>query len=251
MIRSSRLELSPGTETFAAGGNVVPLPFALPVYLTLREAGDMGPSGISRQERRDAVLRELNIDPARYTTLKQVHSRVVRTVCRGETLRDGTEGDGLLSNDPALALGVTVADCMPIFLAAPHKNVFGVLHSGWRGTGIVSEAIDLAESTYGVRPEELSVLLGPAIGSCCYRVDEQRAGEFALLWGEHTVVRTDGAPYLDLRTANLGLLEARGVGEISVIDECTVCNEALGSFRREGPTGFTRMMAVISGGAGL
>lgn len=226
------------------------MPFVFPAYLSLREAGDMGPSGAAVQERRDALLERLGIDPARYITLKQTHSRSVRTADRNNRPPEGTEGDGLLTADPSLALGVTVADCMPIFLAAPDRNVFGVLHSGWRGTGIVGEAIGRAQREYGVRPRDLSVLLGPSIGPCCYRVDEERAKEFARLWGEQSVARIDDAPHLDLRRANLEIAESRGVVDVSVIGECTVCNEAFGSYRRQGAAEFTRMMAVVSGRSG-
>jgi hypothetical protein len=239
MTRTLELDLTRGA--------VARLPFDLPVHMTLREAGDMGPSGAPQQSHRDKVLRGLGIDPASYVTVKQVHSREVLAVGSTDRPEPGAEADGLVTDDRSLALGVTVADCMPVFLHARERGVFGVLHSGWRGTGIVSDAVRLIEERYGVEPAELSVLLGPAIGPCCYRVDEQRAALFADLWGAETVVVREDGPYLDLQKANRRLLEAHGVGEVLVTDTCTSCNQVFGSYRREGAARFTRMMAVIQG----
>jgi hypothetical protein len=235
------LELVPGSATVAR------LPFDLPVYLTLRTAGDMGPSGAAVQERRDAALSDIGIDPSRYVTVNQVHSQTVLAVGGEARAPEQAEADGMLTDDPRLALGVTVADCVPIFLAAPRRGVFGALHSGWKGTGIVSEALRLARDHYGAAPHEFSVLLGPSIGPCCYRVDEERAALFLDLWGSPAVVRRSDGPYLDLRRANVDLLAARGVERVTVVDQCTSCNTDLGSFRRDGAEGFTRMMAVITG----
>ena len=228
-------------------GSVVRMPFSLPVHLTLREAGDMGPSGAITQPRRDEVLRGLGIDPGGYITVKQVHSREVAVVGTARRPHPETEADGLMTNDRRLALGVTVADCMPILLHDPQTGAFAALHSGWRGTGIVSDAVRLMKNRFAVALENLEALLGPSIRSCCYRVDEGRAALFSDLWGERAVVRREDGPYLDLLQPNIDLLESHGVNRISVAAECTACTCALGSFRREGAERFTRMLAVIQG----
>ncbi|NBB90084.1 MAG: hypothetical protein GVY23_02635 [Spirochaetes bacterium] len=228
-------------------GSVVRMPFTLPVYLTLREAGDMGPSGVETQPHRDELLRGIGVDPGKYVTVKQVHSREVAVASSGERPHTETEADGIVTDDRRLALGVTVADCMPIFLHDFETGAFAVLHSGWRGTGIVSDAVRLMHRRYAAAPENIEALLGPSIRSCCYRVDEGRADLFADLWGEHAVIRREGGPYLDLLQANVDLLESSGVKRISAAAECTACNGSLGSLRREGAADFTRMMAVIQG----
>ncbi|MFP4066508.1 MAG: polyphenol oxidase family protein [Spirochaetaceae bacterium] len=243
MIRTLALEVT--------GKGPVRLPFGLPVYLTLREDGDMGPSGARVQNRRDGVLRRLGVDPGRYVTVRQVHSREVQIVSRERSPADVGEADGLLSDDDGLALGVTVADCVPVFLNAPRAGVFGVLHSGWRGTGIAAEAVRLIGHRFGVSPEEISAMIGPSIGPCCYEVDGSRAKTFAGAWGADTVIEREGSFYLDLRRANAKLLAAEGVTDVSVVDACTACSPRLGSYRREGADAFTRMMAVIVGSNGV
>lgn len=236
-------------EHHLASRSVVQLPFDLQVYLTLREAGDMGPSGAERQARRDELLQETGVDPRRFATVRQVHSREVVILRAGAPVPPDTEADGILTDDPERVLGVTVADCMPIFLSAPRVGVFGALHSGWRGTGILGVALELLRTRFGAESREVSVALGPSIGSCCYQVDEGRAALFADQWGDRAVVRRDDGPYLDLQQANLGILEREGVETVYASRQCTSCSPELGSFRREGAAHFTRMMAFIRGDA--
>jgi copper oxidase (laccase) domain-containing protein len=108
----------------------------------------------------------------------------------------------------------------------------------------VLEAIGLMRARFGARPEDLSVAIGPGIGPCCYRVPEDRAAAFAREHGPGSVARgDDGTPRLDLRRANVGLLRGAGVGDVRVVAECTCCAAGFGSFRRQGPQGYTLMIA--------
>jgi copper oxidase (laccase) domain-containing protein len=69
---------------------------------------------------------------------------------------------------------------------------------------------------------------------------------FSAAYGESAVARTsEGDCSLDLRGANVALLEGAGVEDIAVVGDCTCCSRALGSFRREGPERFTRMLAYM------
>jgi len=177
----------------------------------------------------------------------QVHSRAILTVDkqRPEDLA-GIEADGMITVNPSAVLTILVADCLPIFLFDHTTGAFGLVHSGWKGTGIVIEAVLAMAERFGTRPSELAVTIGPGIGACCYRVPEDRAVRFAAEFGPLAAVRdTEGNPSLDLRKANVALLNEAGVTEIAVVDECTCCSPALGSFRRQGPNEITLMLAYI------
>jgi copper oxidase (laccase) domain-containing protein len=134
---------------------------------------------------------------------------------------------------------------MPIFMFDPDSGAFGVLHSGWKGTGILAEACRVMAAEYGSRTSRLSVAFGPRVGTCCYPVDEERATVYSNEFGSAAVVRLQGTPRLDLVAANLALAETLGITSITVADACTCCDTNLGSYRREGPPGFTRMAAAI------
>jgi polyphenol oxidase len=177
----------------------------------------------------------------------QVHSRAVLTVDkqRPEDVA-GIEADGLITVNPNAVLTILVADCLPIFLFDRTTSAFGLVHSGWKGTGIVIEALRAMAERFDTRPSEVAVTIGPGIGTCCYRVPEDRAARFAAEFGPQAVVRdTEGNPSLDLRQANVALLNGAGVMEIAVVDECTCCSPAFGSFRRQGPSEITLMLAYI------
>ena len=178
-----------------------------------------------------------------------VHSHTVFAVNSIEELNE-KQGDGIITKNRSLIPVVTVADCMPIFLFEKKSGVFGVLHSGWKGTGIVKDAIEKAEKVYGAKRENFCVVMGPHIHDCCYTVDEERASYFRVNFGSDCVTplqndilgRTGQGERLrekrfslSLAKANLNILREMGVHEnnIVVCRDCTCCNSMFGSFRRE------------------
>jgi YfiH family protein len=223
--------------------------------ISLARAGDMGlsrrgdPTHPGDPASRIALLAAFGVEPQRVRCVRQVHSlRVVRI--DGSESPDGplVEADGMVTDRPDLLLTVTVADCLPIFLADRRGGAFALVHSGWKGTGIVAEAVRMMVSTYGTRPADLAVTIGPGIGPCCYTVPVERYGQFRGRFGPRAVQRgPDGSLRLDLRAANVSLLEREGVEDVTIVSDCTSCNPLLGSFRREGAAAFTRMLAFIGG----
>lgn len=215
------------------------------VSVSLRSLGDMSRAGGAE---RACYARLLGLDPEQILSMKQIHSRRIVDLASGERLPPAErEADGLLLQGDAVAIGVTVADCVPVFLYDPRHRVSAALHSGWRGTGIVVDAVRRMEDHYSSRPEEIEAFIGPSIGPCCYRVDAERAKLFASEYGVETVRKLgDGEGCcLDLHAANRILLRGLGLKLISESGLCTSCDERFGSFRREGPDSFTRMLALI------
>ncbi|MCK4515854.1 MAG: polyphenol oxidase family protein, partial [Spirochaetaceae bacterium] len=213
--------------------------------------GDMRRDG----EGRGRFYRLVGVDPERVHVVGQVHSRRV-VVVRAE-VGDGRrtaigehftpDADGLITDDANAVLGVTVADCMPIYLYDTATGARGLLHSGWRGTGILGTAIGMLQVQFGSRAEDLVVTMGPCISAASYEVDEARAAEFAAEWGEDAVRRVAGGSCLDLRAANEEICRRNGVDLINVINHCTVRESSLGSYRREGPDRYTLMLALLGG----
>ncbi len=74
--------------------------------------------------------------------------------------------------ETGVLLTVTVADCVPVFLADPDSRAIALLHAGWRGAvaGIMDRGIRALEALRGVSPSGLRVHLGPAICGACYEV---------------------------------------------------------------------------------
>jgi hypothetical protein len=86
------------------------------------------------------------------------------------------EGDGLWTTQPGQAIGVRVADCVPILLAGPidGRPWIAVLHAGWRGAvaGILRRGIGLFRDRGG-DPATLAWAFGPAILRCHFEVGEE------------------------------------------------------------------------------
>ena len=83
----------------------------------------------------------------------QVHGREVAWHDRvsGWLQVDGVDGHATAS--AGLLLTVTLADCIPVYLAAPAQRAVALLHAGWRGTaaGILERGAELLATRMGVR----------------------------------------------------------------------------------------------------
>jgi hypothetical protein len=219
--------------------------------LSLASEGDMKYGDSASSANRIRFLTAAGADPNRTLGLRLAHSRTVlfpedpeqhRILAREAEKRGGA--DGILLRDPALIATVTVADCMPIWIRDRDSGAFGVLHSGWKGTGILAEAVAILRRRFESRPDSISVILGPAIGSCCYEVPAERAEAFAAEFGEEAAYRMHGSWRIDLRAANIALARSLGLGAVLSVEACTSCDHRLGSYRRQGPDMFTRMLAA-------
>lgn len=201
-----------------------------------------------------------------------IHSKIVYDV---KDINDtkNLQGDGIITINRNIIPTVTVADCVPIYLYNPEKKVFGIVHSGWKGTGIIQNAIELCNKNYGTKTQDFCIVIGPHIRDCCYIVNQERADYFStnftpdcikpLEQGGQCYCGGKGLPVvwnngggqlyrLSLLKANLAVLEKLGIKKenIQVIDQCTCCNQELGSNRRETafagkPDAFTVQAAYI------
>jgi len=213
-------------------------------YVSSRYAGDM--KFDEANQNRKALFAGLGLKSGSVFGVWQIHSRSVLVVDRDNPPRE--KADGLVTRDCDVTLSVTVADCLPVFLYDTKTGAFGLVHSGWKGTGIALDAINLMKANWGTKADDVAAVLGPCIGVCCYNVDAERAAIFKNEFGAESVLcsgRESGGDYfLDLKAANIRLLSEAGVRNIAVCTDCTFTDERLGSFRRQGAD-YTRMAALI------
>lgn len=244
---------------FLVSGKPVPGPICM---LSSLEAGDMkftpGLENPNRSRFFASLANRFSLESPLVYSVKQVHSRDVILV-NEETPLQGAQADGLLTALPGRWLSVTVADCLPIFLRDREGLHRALLHSGWKGTGIVLRALSIFTEQWHIPSREILAVLGPCIRSECYRVDEERARLFEDEFGGNdgpyplgSVVKIgasqSGDPeyYLDLQAANARLLAKSGIEHVALCQDCTGCNPRLGSYRRQGPSPFTSMVALIN-----
>lgn len=210
-------------------------------YMSLACRGDFN----LRSPFHTQVIREVEkmFPGKRFLYCQQEHTKIVRPVRMDD--EPGQLGDGLVTRDDRVLLGITVADCLPILLWDPEHGVRGLLHSGWKGTGILKEAVLLMRNLYGTDPEALHVLFGPCIRACCYRVDAQRGQWFQSQFGNGAAESRDDGYYLNLMQANRNIAQEMGIRMIEEVKGCTCCDSRFHSYRREGPSSFQRMLVLF------
>ena len=201
---------------------------------------------------RRTLAAALGIDAGALVVPGQVHGTTVAQVGpaeRGRGARDRADvirdTDGLLTIEPGLPLVVSVADCVPVVLAAGHPvRAIAAVHAGWRGmvAGIVGEAA----RALGAYDAARAAVVGPSIGPCCFAVSPDVGEAFEGRWPG---TWHDG--HVDLwETARRQLVDA-GVPPEAVVTSglCTCHDERFFSHRRErGVTGRQAAIAWITGG---
>ncbi len=159
--------------------------------------------------------------------------------------------DGLILTNKEQSIYLNFADCTPVIIFDPVKNIGAVSHAGWRGTAgnIASKTVEKMQKEFGSNPCDLKCAIGPAISFCCYNVGEEVLEKVKI-----TVKNFDGLSeiregniYIDLKGINKQQLIEVGVKpeNIDVCPYCTVCNNDLFfSYRNENAT-TNRHSAVI------
>lgn len=225
------------------GGEVVDVfaDWGIAAFTTGRAAGSFGmqtTEPVRDVTARWTALRALLGGPAaRLATAYQVHgNHILRHGAGWQGFLRGPEADGHLSVERGTAMAVTVADCVPVFVAHP-SGATAALHSGWRGTEarITERAIELLRGL-GLAPGELRIHCGPAICGRCYEVS---AEVYRRLTGCDPGTPTT----VDLRALIADHARATGVREISISPLCTRCNNDRFFSHRAGDAG--RQLGVI------
>jgi YfiH family protein len=115
-------------------------------------------------------------------SLTQVHgSAVVVIRPDGPWSGEAPEADALISRDPATAIAVRAADCVPILMADRVTGAVAAIHAGWRGTASAAATAALAALAreFGTRSADVIAAIGPSIGPCCYEVGSELVDAFA------------------------------------------------------------------------
>ncbi len=118
---------------------------------------------------RKRIFQSLKLNAKQVVEAEQVHKTNVQRVSgrdKGKIIK-GT--DGLVTDDPEIALMLRLADCISIFLFDPKRPAVGLIHAGWRGTvgKILLVAIACMMREYGSNPQDLLLGLGPSLQPCC------------------------------------------------------------------------------------
>ena len=202
------------------------------------------------------VSKAVGIDIENMVFSNQVHDNKIKIVNekdRGKGIireSDIIGIDGLITNAKKVALVTFYADCVPVFLYDPIKNVIGLVHSGWKGTvkEISKVAVIKMNQFFGSNYEDIEVVIGPSIGKCCFEVDQDVFLEFQkeISWSDLYCEKVDFKWYIDLKSIIKKSLMLKGIREENIFNSgiCTKCNKDL-FFSHRGDKGKTGTLAAI------
>lgn len=169
----------------------------------------------------------------------QIHSNFIEKVADENKIY--TDIDGLTTNLEGVSLSLRFADCTPIYLYDPEKNVIANLHSGWKGTvqKIAQNGVKKLIDEYNCNPEDIIACIGPAIGKCHFEVDEDVKDIFEKTFDYLNITESiiqkgeikEGKQkyFIDTNLINRRLLEEMGLKSENIIESniCTVCHSNL------------------------
>lgn len=187
---------------------------------------------------RRRVARALGVDSGHLIFVRQVHGAGVLEITEPV---ESAEADALVSSSFDLALGVLVADCVPVLLVDARSSRFGVAHAGWRGlhAGVLASALSHFE-----RVDTVHAFIGPRISARQYQVGPEVADFFRNVDGAVLADRGDRFR-LDLGRVAVAQLGAAGLDEerINVTQQSTDGGAVFFSDRAARPCGRFALVA--------
>ncbi len=152
------------------------------------------------------------VDIPRVFWRKQVHGDDVLIAGKDVCAKGCPDADAFITDQKNVPIAIRTADCVPVFIYDPLKQVIGLAHAGRKGTRqrIAAKTVQEMQDKFGCRCYDLKVALGPSIHPCCYETD--------------------------IVTANRRQLVEAGVDDGNIFDcgVCTCCDHNYFSFRRDG-----------------
>lgn len=222
-----------------------------PPFATLNLGIAIAPGAEDPLERVEENLKRLlaaaGLAGRRLVRVTQVHGTDTLVA---ERIAEGPrrEADALVAADPAFAVAIRMADCVPVLLACPRTGRVAAVHAGWRGLvgGTIESAVAALERQ-GVDRGGLVAAIGPCIGVAAYEVGPEVAAICRDAGLAAAVCAGRPREHLDCFRAAVIRLEAAGIDEAR-IDGSPLCTFALAdeffSYRRDGARS-GRLAAII------
>ncbi len=185
----------------------------------------------------------------------QIHSSIV-FYCENNNLKTKDlliKADGVISKDSNLIIRSIHADCLPIYFIDSKNDVFGLIHSGWKGTlkKIARKTLNDMIKLHKLNPYNIKAVIGPGIDYKNYQVGNEIFLKFKSKWNLDLDFfkpdKENNKYLLDLKEANKKLLINSGmlpenifVSKLSTYESPKLFH----SYRRDGDSA-GRMAAII------
>jgi YfiH family protein len=212
-------------------------PYSLSLALHTGELSERIVSNRKWIEKAFGIEEKLDFVVADQTHSDNIHIVTAKETKGWESIESAiADCDALVTDQKGVMLGVLTADCVPVLMYDPVREVVAAVHAGWKGTKaqIVAKTVEKMQEVYGCDPADIIAGIAPAIGSCCYEVGEEVAKHF---FDVPQGYMPKGEKYmLDLPFINKTQLIGAGLKEehIELSGICTACEtERFFSYRKE------------------
>ena len=189
-------------------------------------------------ENRARMAAALGVEPRCLITAYQIHSPQVIIADKPWPADARPRADGIVTRTPALAIGVSTADCGPVLFAEAQAGVIGAAHAGWRGAlaGILEATIGAMERL-GAARQRIRAVLGPMIRQPNYEVGPDLIERFAAENEESgsffAPAARPGHALFDLPGYIAARLRRAGLAQVENLNACTYADAArFFSYRR-------------------
>src|SRR5437762_10894557 len=144
---------------------------------------------------RERALAAADLRSGSLVTAYQTHSAAVATVDQVWPREAAPRVDAMVTDRPAIALGILTADCAPVLFADMSARVIGAAHAGWRGAlGGVLEATVAAMEKLGAARSRVVAAAGPMIRQPSYEVGADLVERFLAADRDNARFFTAGRP---------------------------------------------------------
>lgn len=196
-----------------------------------------------------------NLQFRKIVVLEQIHSANIiffESSSNDRVFEKISDTDGIITKEKNTILVVRSADCLPLVFVEKETGIIAISHQGWRGSikRMAQKMIDKIVEVGG-KKEKIIVAFGPAIGQCCYHIDEDRYYQFKEEfdgYSDKIFSYRRGKIFLNLGLLNYLLLLEKGIDKrkIDFFPFCTKCDKKrFFSFRRDSKKDYGEMFNFI------
>ena len=176
-------------------------------------------------ENRARMAAALSVAPEHFLTAYQIHSPDVVVAETPWTHETRPRADAIVTRVPALAIGISTADCGPVLFADGQARVIGAAHAGWRGAldGVLESTIAAMEKL-GAARSRIVAAAGPMISQPNYEVGPELVEKFFAADRDNARFFAPGKPghhMFDLPGYVVARLRRAGIAQVEDLALCT------------------------------
>ena len=126
------------------------------------------------------VCKKINCSSKNLILLNQIHSNKFYFINKNYKFKKKKlNGDALITNIKKIALGVLVADCVPVLIYDKNLKIISAIHAGWKGVykEIIKKVVKFLIKK-GSNTKNLVAVIGPSISEKSYEVQKDFKDKF-------------------------------------------------------------------------